>query len=388
MRAFSWLAVGLVVLLASIATVRRLAALATGDKKALPRLYISLVLGGLMGAAGITLEAYFAHFTGIDLREQSLGDWASLFALLAIFAPLEEALKLLAFLPAYRLRWIQGRRGALFHATALALGYAAVDTAFYLRGVTFGPLPLFRALLALPTHVFAAGVWAYALGRGRALGKSEDRVFFIAWLGAATVHGLYIHLLFGRGVATIFAVLPLLAAMIVVGYFFIRPLWLTAPASLQPQSLRILSALPPPPSLRSVRAALRRAERRATLRWVTLGAFVTIGAMIASVAGAVILSQRLGIDFSVVDEGEITSTIPLLILGSAVLAAFPFSGFLVARASSTGSVLEPAMGAGLAIFGSLLLLGLAAPIAVVFGLAFAPVAFVLACAGAWIGMGG
>jgi len=50
------------------------------------------------------------------------------------------------------------------------------------------------------------------------------------------------------------------------------------------------------------------------------------------------------------------------------------------------SVLEPAIGAALAIAGVLVLLGLAAPLAVVFAVAFAPVAFSLACAGAWIGM--
>jgi hypothetical protein len=34
------------------------------------------------------------------------------------------------------------------------------------------------------------------------------------------------------------------------------------------------------------------------------------------------------------------------------------------------------------------MLGLAAPVAVVFALAFAPIAFGLACAGAWVGIGG
>jgi hypothetical protein len=49
-------------------------------------------------------------------------------------------------------------------------------------------------------------------------------------------------------------------------------------------------------------------------------------------------------------------------------------------------MVEPALSAGLAIVGSLVLLGLAAPISVVFALAFAPIAFGLACAGAWFGM--
>ena len=49
-------------------------------------------------------------------------------------------------------------------------------------------------------------------------------------------------------------------------------------------------------------------------------------------------------------------------------------------------VLEAAIAAALAIAGLLLLLGLAAPVAVVFAIAFAPVALGLACAGAWMGM--
>jgi hypothetical protein len=49
------------------------------------------------------------------------------------------------------------------------------------------------------------------------------------------------------------------------------------------------------------------------------------------------------------------------------------------------TLLEPALAAGLAIIATLVLLGLAAPIAMVFALAFSPVALALACAGAWVG---
>ena len=66
---------------------------------------------------------------------------------------------------------------------------------------------------------------------------------------------------------------------------------------------------------------------------------------------------------------------------------FPLPGYLVARASGADSVLEAALSTGLAIAGTLVMLGLAAPVAVVFALAFAPIAFALACAGAWIGIG-
>lgn len=344
------------------------------------RLYLSLGLGMLAGGAGVLVASYVSHLTGIDPREQLLGDWASLLALLVFFAPIEEALKVAAFLPAYRLQWVLGRRTAIAHATSLALGYATIDTAFYLHGASVNALSLSRALLAVPTHVFAAAVWAYALARSQKLTGFRDRAFFVAWLLATVLHGLYDHLLFGRGLATIFAVLPLLAAMAAVGYFAARPLIAGAPPSLP-----AIGKLPPPPSMRAVREALRRAERPATLRWIAFGSLVTTGVMIASLALTIFVAHRMGIDFSAVDEGEVTSTVPLVMLGGAVLGAFPLAGFLVARASSTGTILEPAMGAGLTIAGTLVLLGLAAPVAVVFGLAFAPVAFVLACAGAWVG---
>jgi hypothetical protein len=49
-------------------------------------------------------------------------------------------------------------------------------------------------------------------------------------------------------------------------------------------------------------------------------------------------------------------------------------------------VLEPALASSIAILLILVLMGLAAPIAVVFGLAVAPPAFALACAGAFLGL--
>jgi hypothetical protein len=71
-----------------------------------------------------------------------------------------------------------------------------------------------------------------------------------------------------------------------------------------------------------------------------------------------------------------------------VLFAFPVSGFLIARASAAESVLEPALSAAVAIAGTLVMLGLAEPVALVFAVAFAPIAFGLACVGAWVGIGG
>jgi hypothetical protein len=137
-----------------------------------------------------------------------------------------------------------------------------------------------------------------------------------------------------------------------------------------------------------MRDALRRAERPVMLRWIVLGALVTMGVIITSLVVTVLLARRFGVDFSTVDEGEMTGVIPLALLGLGILLAFPASGYLVARASGADSVLEAALSTGLAIVGTLVMLGLAAPVAVVFALAFAPIAFGLACAGAWVAIGG
>jgi hypothetical protein len=106
------------------------------------------------------------------------------------------------------------------------------------------------------------------------------------------------------------------------------------------------------------------------------------------IAGSVFLGHGAGVDFAAVDQETSfdRSGPPLVLLGTAALGAFPVSGFLVARASSAHGVLEPALAAAVAILGLVVLLGLAAPVAVVFGLALGPVAFALACAGAWAGL--
>jgi hypothetical protein len=155
-----------------------------------------------------------------------------------------------------------------------------------------------------------------------------------------------------------------------------------------PLSGRVLATLPEPPSLRAMRRSLERSDRPLMLHWIAIGTLVTMGVMIAMIALAVFAGHRIGIDFAMADEADVRSSGPLVLIGSAILSAFPIAGYLVARASAATSVLEPAMGAGLAIAAVLAMLSVTAPIAVVFALAVAPVAFALACGGAWFGLGG
>jgi len=277
--------------------------------------------------------------------------------------------------------------------SAVAMGFASVETALYLRGATLtgyeGTLIVTRVMLATVARIFAGALWGYALARAQSFGSRADRFFGFAWLAATALRGLYDHLVFGRGLASLLGSMPLFFGMLVAAYLGAReltpnalPLWRIR------KRLAFLPSLPPPPSLRTMRDALRRAERPVMLRWIVLGALVTMGVIITCVVGTIVLAHRFGVDFSAVDEGEISGIVPLVLLGLGVLLAFPVSGYLVARASGADSVLEAALSTGLAIVGMLIMLGLAAPVAVVFALAFAPIAFGLACAGAWVGIGG
>ena len=144
--------------------------------------------------------------------------------------------------------------------------------------------------------------------------------------------------------------------------------------------------VPDPPSLRSLREALRPVDHRLMVRWILIGAFTTLGLVIALLALTVLLGHRLGVDFSLADESDMRSSGPLILLGAAVLAAFPIAGYLVAKASAAHSVLEPALAAGLALACLVAMLFMTAPIGVLFALAVAPLAFGLACGGAWIGL--
>jgi len=326
---------------------------------------------------------------GVDAKLQITGAWASIVTTLFVFAPLQEAGKLGVALLAPP-RAFKGAWEGVLVGAGVAAGFACTEVAWFIRDASHhGEATVFlvaRTVQATIARLFAGAIWGYFVGRARSRGFRFDRASALAFTVATLLRGLYDHLIFGRGLAALLGSIPLFVGIVVVSYLAARELGPRAPrgrtADGRPQPIST-----PPPSLRTVRDALRRAERPVMLRWIVLGAIVTVGVIVASVAGAVVLGLRLGVDFSAVDEGEVAGAVPLALIGLGVLLAFPASGYLVARASGADSVLEAALSTGLAIAGTLVLLGLAAPVAVVFALAFAPIAFALACAGAWIGIG-
>jgi hypothetical protein len=146
------------------------------------------------------------------------------------------------------------------------------------------------------------------------------------------------------------------------------------------------SASTMPASLSAVRAALTPGlDEPVKVGWVLFGALVTIGAMIVGVAAGVLAARAMHIDLSLVDEHDAAAAAPALLLVVGLLLSFPASGWLIARAAGVHSLLEPALAAMLALLVAVVSLGFAAPFTVVFALAVSPVAWLLACVGAWIG---
>jgi hypothetical protein len=357
-----------------------------------PRRASNLVAAGAFGL-GAALAAptelgvrALGRWIGIDPKVQITGAMPALLATLLLFAPVEEAVKAGSLWP-FRTRFLRdGRQGAVLGG-AVSIGFGLVEMALYLVGHAWGPLAMVRAAMGLLARTLTGAAWGHALGTSPPA-RHPGRGFFVTWGAVTALRGLHDHLLFGKGLAALLGSVPLLAGMIAVAYGAARELALVSGRSGPPSGrFGFLPSLPPPPSLGAMRAALRRAERPVMLHWIVLGMLVTIGVVISCVIGAVVLGRRVGIDFGAVDEGELTGAAPLALVGLAVLFAFLVSGFLVARASGTESVLEPALAAALAIVAALVLLGLAAPVALVFALAFAPIAFGLACVGAWVGIG-
>jgi hypothetical protein len=335
------------------------------------RLSVWLALGGaLAGAAAVYVERVVLGWTDLSFEAKRAGTSGALLATFLLAAPLEEALEVLIVWPLYRRRRIGTARVGLAYAVAAAAGFAAARTALFtlLPGDSIG---LVRAVISAPAQLFFAGLWGYTLGAVRL----HDRWFSVAWLVATLLHGLFHYIVWGRGPGLLVAALPLLLFMAVGTVMVLRG------AEPVPHLAMI-----EPPTIEAVQARLAHPERPVMLRWIVAGALVTLGLILTLVAGAIVLGNRFNIDFSLADEADVRSSGPLVLLGVAVLAAFPLSGYLVARASSAQGLLEPAAAAALTLGLLVFMLWLAAPVGVLFALAVAPIALGLACGGAWIGL--
>lgn len=332
--------------------------------------------GALVAVVAVLIERAVLRFTELSFDVRAAGVGSALLASFLLVAPLEEAAKTLVVWPLYRLRRIDGPRLGLCYAVATAGGFAAAIGCFRLFSAPFVWLLGLRVLCQIPAHLFFTGLWGYTLGARRGHSGSW---FAAAWLGAVAMQGFYAHIVWGRGPGFLVAVVPLLVFVVIGAASVLR--------EVNPDRVTLAKLhLPEPPRLSLVTEALNPRDQPLMLRWVVLGAFVNVGLMFVLLVAAVALGHRLGVDFSAADESDMTSAGPLALLGAALLASFPVAGFLVARASSSVGVLEPALAAALALASIVAILALVAPLGVLFALAVAPLAFGLACGGAWIGL--
>jgi hypothetical protein len=366
---------GIVPLLIALALWRRVS-----RARPVPRRFVVVVAvgGALSGLIAFFAEQFVLQWTGLSLRVTAEGSAGALLALFLFVAPLEEGLKVLVVWWLYSERRIVSPRYGMTYAVCTAAGFAASKSILLVASEPYSGLWLLRVLLAIPAQLFFAGVWGYALGGGRG---ARGGWFSTAWLLAMLLHGIYIHIAFGRGPGVLPALTPLLLFMGVATWLALRDLAPESQAALSSERWLPTRA----PTLREMRQALR-VDQPLKLRWVPMGALVNLGVMLTLLALAVYIGHQLDIDFALADEADVRSSGPLVLLGAAIVLAFPISGYLIARASGVKGVLEPALASGVAMIGLLLLVSMAQPIAVVFAVAVAPVALGLACGGAWFGL--
>ena len=359
-----------------------------------PRSVVATFALGML--ACIPAELCERALTGVlGPRKLDVGiDLAALVYAYLVAAPLEEALKVAAATPAFRLRVGQHRPiDAISYAAAAALGFMTLKSALFLLGhPSFSLIAPTRTALTTLAATCLATWWGFALGRD-GQGRMGGGWFNGAWALAAAGNAIAHHVAFARGPASVLATIPILMVAGVLAWIGVRDvLQRSAEAEKieprerehEPKKPRLLPLAPP--SLRAMREALRRSERPLSFFWIGLGMLVTTGMITAMLVGAVLLGRRLGFQFAAIDRDASNAVAPLLLLASAALLSFLFAGWIVARASAARSVLEPAISALLAIVGTIVLLGFAAPVAVVIALACAPLAFALACLGAWLGL--
>jgi RsiW-degrading membrane proteinase PrsW (M82 family) len=364
-------------------------------REPLPLAITTFVLGAVAGAVTTYLSSVAARFSGLDLRSSQVGEAGALLFLFCLVAPLGETAKVVATWPAFRSDHFDEPYDGVVYAGLAGLGFAAAEGAISLHAHPSGTAWIARALLSIPAHLFFASFWGYALGRAKQSRRRPTSIFPLAWVVATASHGLYAHFVYGRGPGAMVAVVPLLLAMGGIAWVAGRDLKRRGDRPSREWSAAVggdrLSALPflnlrEPPTLQAVREALRRRDQPIMLRWIIIGALVTVGTMVAGLSASVLFGHWMHVDFSVVDEHDAATTAPLALLGVGLLSAFPISGFLIARASNVPTLLEPALASAIAITSVCAMLGFMAPVALVFAFAFSPIAFGLSCAGAWAGM--
>ncbi len=324
-----------------------------------PRLTLAMVFGALAGAIGASVE--LRVWRSLSLRGLDAHAPVALAVALLFAGPLAEGATLAAAGPSTRRALAHGPFATARAAGATAAGYALAD--HFVRLWRGASLSWSGHLVTTLTWVMLAASWGYMAGRAGP--GAPGRKLFPTWVAAALARGLIAYVLSQGTPLAPLVVAPLTLLLLALGF--------VAREDRTPRAV--------------LTDAFARRERPISLPYVAVGMLANQGALLASLGLAIVVGNRAGVPFSQIDDLGARATLPLVVLGLAGLAAFPAAGFLVARARSAPTLVEPALSAGLAIVVSLLALGVTSRVAFVLVLATAPVALVLACGGAWLGMG-
>ena len=345
------------------------------------------VLGAAAGVTSALVQTFVARLTGLEQAAATFGAPSGLLFVLAFSAPLAEGSKVAAAWPAFRSRHFNEEFDGVLVAIAAATGFAAGHSAVSLVREPLSTSNTVRIVLFLIAHPLMSWIWGHALGKVRRT-RTPTTQFIVSYVLATLVHGLLLHLTQATSAIALVAAFPVLAGLAFSTWWGARDLLARNGRTSRTSSRSLFPSLPSP-NFRAVRHALRGAGVPIHFRWIAIGTATTAGVMLATVSLAVLTGHQVGLDFSAIEHEDTAGNAiaPLVLLTLAVLSAFPFSGYLITKACGAESILEAAIAAVFAIVGTLVLLGMAAPVALVFALAFAPVAFALACVGAWFGLG-
>ncbi|MGE5784279.1 MAG: hypothetical protein ACM3ZE_06795 [Myxococcales bacterium] len=303
-------------------------------------------------------------------------------ATMLVVAPIEQLTVTVVVWPLYRARRLEHVGAAISAGVIAACGFGVVQAVeTMLSAASFWML--LHVVAVFFTRVFCVGVWASFLAASRA---STRRLFPLIWLGATALEGVLRYFQNLRGLAwQVTAALPLLLALL-SALWYVR----TNYSALRAVPVRHsrLGILVDPHGIGTVRASWQHAHRPALLHWIVGGAFVCFGANIVGLALGIVTAHTMHIDLSRVNETATGAMAPLALLGTAVLVSYPLAGYLTAKASAADSVFEPGVAALISITALAVLLSFTAPLTLVLAIALAPVAFGLACLGAWLGLSG
>ncbi len=361
-----------------------------------------LVLGAIiMVAPVLLLQGALLDSLGWTTSVTVSGTRKAMLAAGTVLAPIEHAALVLVVWPVYRAQRLHRLRAAVSAGLLVGLGFSIADGGWLIA--TSASIGIIPRVLVRCAHIVAGTMgWAAAACYDQ---NNRKHWFPAVWLLAVIVQGFGNHVALGMGPGFSIVAAPTLLVMLISAVAAMRdPKTRTfslhdpdeferisengslTRSSGPPRRLSRISILPERPTIHQIRVAWKHQHRPALLHWIAAGTLICLGALLVALGLSVATAHWLGMDLSRVDDGDASATGPLMLMGTFVLAAFPVAGYLVALASAADSVFEPGMGALVAIVLVVALLSMTAPVGVVLALAIAPLAFGLACVGAWFGL--